>query len=133
MIENEFLNQPVEILDVSVRTVNALKSAEIFCIKDLIELRKIDALKIPNLGKKSIDDIRMRLFDMGVSLREDKVTKQEKNINNALRDHFAGLAISTCFEPTDAPADFRLIAHRCYEIADAMLVARKSIHPYGDS
>ena len=61
----EMLEQPIQNLDLSVRSYNCLTRAGIYTIRDIIE--KIDILpKIRNMGVKSVNEIHSKLEQMGV-------------------------------------------------------------------
>ena len=62
------LMQPVEDLELTVRSANCLKAAEIFYIGDLVQRTEVELLKTPNLGKKSLTEIKDVLATRGLSL-----------------------------------------------------------------
>ncbi len=62
------LLRPVEELDLTVRSVNCLKTERIFYIGDLIQKTESELLKTPNLGKKSLTEIKNMLASQGLSL-----------------------------------------------------------------
>lgn len=55
------INIPIEELDLSVRAYNCLKRAEIHSVSDLLEKTEDDLGKVRNLGKKSIEEIKVKL------------------------------------------------------------------------
>ena len=57
-----------EFLDISVRTRNSLRSENIFYIGDLVQTPETELLKMPNLGKKSLTEIKEALGDHGLEL-----------------------------------------------------------------
>ncbi|RKZ38195.1 MAG: DNA-directed RNA polymerase subunit alpha, partial [Gammaproteobacteria bacterium] len=59
------LLRPVEELDLTVRSVNCLKTERIFYIGDLIQKTESELLKTPNLGKKSLTEIKNMLASQG--------------------------------------------------------------------
>lgn len=59
----------IEDLDFSVRSYNCLKRAGINTIQDLTQKSEDDMLKVRNLGKKSLDEVKNKLDDLGLSLR----------------------------------------------------------------
>ncbi len=65
------LETPIEDLDFSVRTFNCLKRANIKTLKDLVEKKQSDFMKIRNLGKKSLKEVLDKIKDMGLSLRDE--------------------------------------------------------------
>jgi DNA-directed RNA polymerase subunit alpha len=64
----ELLSQPVEIIELSVRASNCLKVAKIKTIGELVGKTEEELLSYKNFGKKSLDEIRERLKEMGLSL-----------------------------------------------------------------
>ena len=70
--QNKVLEMPIEEMDLSVRSYNCLKRANINTAEDLIKKSKSDMLKVKNLGLKSIDEIIQKLEGYGLSLRNDE-------------------------------------------------------------
>ena len=64
----EILNQPIEMIELSSRASNCLKVARIKTIGELVSKRDEELLAVKNFGKKSLDEIKDRLKDMGLSL-----------------------------------------------------------------
>jgi DNA-directed RNA polymerase subunit alpha len=64
----EILNQPIEMIELSSRASNCLKVARIRTIGELVSKRDEELLAVKNFGKKSLDEIKDRLKDMGLSL-----------------------------------------------------------------
>ncbi len=64
----ELLSQPVEIIELSVRASNCLKVAKIKTIGELVSKSEDELLSYKNFGKKSLDEIRDRLKEMGLNL-----------------------------------------------------------------
>lgn len=65
---NENLYKPVEELELSVRAFNCLKNAEIKYIGELVQRTEQEMLKTKNFGKKSLNEIKEVLQEMGLSL-----------------------------------------------------------------
>ena len=65
------LEMTVEELDLSVRSFNCLKRANIHKVGDLIEKTEDDMMKVRNLGKKSLDEVIAKLAQFGLSLRQE--------------------------------------------------------------
>lgn len=62
------LLQSVDHLELTVRSANCLKAENIFLIGDLIQKSEVELLKTPNLGKKSLTEIKDVLTNKGLSL-----------------------------------------------------------------
>ncbi|NOZ09828.1 MAG: DNA-directed RNA polymerase subunit alpha [Gammaproteobacteria bacterium] len=62
------LLRPVDDLELTVRSANCLKAEDIFFIGDLIQRSEVELLKTPNLGKKSLTEIKDVLAQRGLSL-----------------------------------------------------------------
>ncbi len=62
------LIRPVDDLELTVRSANCLKAESIYYISDLIQRTEVDLLKTPNLGKKSLTEIKDVLASRGLSL-----------------------------------------------------------------
>lgn len=65
------LEMTVEELDLSVRSFNCLKRANIHKVGDLIEKTEDEMMKVRNLGKKSLDEVIQKLAQFGLSLRQE--------------------------------------------------------------
>jgi len=66
------LEMPIEEMDLSVRSYNCLKRANINTVDDLVKKSKGDMLKVRNLGLKSIDEVVAKLKLFGLSLRSEE-------------------------------------------------------------
>ncbi|MBO7526587.1 MAG: DNA-directed RNA polymerase subunit alpha [Clostridia bacterium] len=66
------LEMPIEEMDLSVRSYNCLKRANINTVDDLIKKSKNDMLKVRNLGLKSIEEVVAKLETYGLSLRDEE-------------------------------------------------------------
>ena len=65
----KLLEMSIEDMDLSVRSYNCLKRANINTVEDLIKKSEDDMLKVKNLGRKSLDEVIHKLEDMGLGLR----------------------------------------------------------------
>jgi DNA-directed RNA polymerase subunit alpha len=65
------LNRSVDELELSVRSYNCLKNANIRTIRDLVQKSEAEMLKTKNFGKKSLQEIKEVLADMGLTLDMD--------------------------------------------------------------
>ena len=62
---------PIEDLDLTVRSYNCLKREGIHTVGELVSRSEADLLDIRNFGAKSIDEVREKLHELGLSLREE--------------------------------------------------------------
>ena len=65
---NENLDKSVEELELSVRSYNCLKNANIRTIRELVQKTEGEMLKTKNFGRKSLNEIKEILHTMGLSL-----------------------------------------------------------------
>jgi len=66
--QNEILNRSVEELELSVRSYNCLKNANIQTIAELVQKTEAEMLRTKNFGRKSLNEIKEILANMGLSL-----------------------------------------------------------------
>ena len=69
--QEKVLDKTIEELDQSVRSYNCLKRADIQTVKDLTERTEADMMKVRNLGTKSLDEIKLKLAELGVGFRQE--------------------------------------------------------------
>ncbi len=67
----DILNQSVDMIELSSRAANCLKVAHIKTVGELVSKRDDQLLAVKNFGQKSLDEIKERLKDMGLSLGMD--------------------------------------------------------------
>ena len=65
---DEVLNQSIEFIELSSRSINCLKSENVNTVRDLIKMTEDDLKMIKNFGAKSMDEIKERLAEMNLSL-----------------------------------------------------------------
>ena len=70
----EMLAKPIEELDLSVRSANCLKNANIRTLGDLVQRTEREMLSTKNFGRKSLDEIKEKLVQRGF-LTPDELTK----------------------------------------------------------
>ena len=70
--KTKILDMPIEEMELSVRSYNCLKRANINTIEDLIQKTREDMLKVRNLGLKSIEEVLEKLAEYGLSFRESE-------------------------------------------------------------
>ncbi len=80
----ELLIQPIEHLDLSVRSMNCLKSDDVFRVGDLVQRSEQAMLRTPNFGRKSLNEIKEVLEGMGLELgmQLDNWPPQEDNTDS---------------------------------------------------
>ena len=64
--------KPIEALELSVRSYNCLKRANIETIGDLIAKTEDEMMKVRNLGKKSLKEVKQKLSNLNLSFRNEK-------------------------------------------------------------
>lgn len=69
---NKVMEMTIEDLDLSVRSFNCLKRAEINTVADLANKSEEDMMKVRNLGRKSLDEVRNKLKELGLSLAHNE-------------------------------------------------------------
>lgn len=69
---NDKLNMMIEDLDFSVRTYNCLKRANINTVEDLVAKTEADMMKVRNLGKKSLEEVVLKLDDLDLQLADSE-------------------------------------------------------------
>lgn len=67
-VQNENLDRSVEELELSVRSYNCLKNADIRTIRELVQKNEQEMLKTKNFGRKSLNEIKEILAAMGLGL-----------------------------------------------------------------
>ncbi len=69
---DKVLEMTIEELDLSVRSFNCLKRANINTVEDLISKTQDEMIKVRNLGRKSLEEVEHKLAMMGLSLASDE-------------------------------------------------------------
>jgi DNA-directed RNA polymerase subunit alpha len=62
---------PIEDMDLTVRSYNCLKREGVATVGDLVQKSEEDLLEIRNFGQKSIDEVKAKLEELGLGLREE--------------------------------------------------------------
>ncbi len=62
----------IDELELSVRAYNCLKRAGINTVYDLTEKSEAEMMKVRNLGRKSLEEVKIKLADLGLGLKNDK-------------------------------------------------------------
>ena len=66
----------IEELELSVRSSNCLRRANIDTVEKLTQKTEEDMMKVRNLGRKSLNEIKHKLAEMGLSLSQEDKTKE---------------------------------------------------------
>ncbi len=66
------LDMTIDELDLSVRSYNCLKRAGINSVQELAQLDEADLMRVRNLGKKSMDEVRQKLAGLGLKLKNNE-------------------------------------------------------------
>ncbi|MFT8476504.1 MAG: DNA-directed RNA polymerase subunit alpha [Liquorilactobacillus sp.] len=69
--KEKMLEMTIEELYLSVRSYNCLKRAGINTVQELTNKSEADMMKVRNLGRKSLEEVKNKLVDLGLSLRHD--------------------------------------------------------------
>ncbi|HLS65826.1 MAG TPA: DNA-directed RNA polymerase subunit alpha [Pseudogracilibacillus sp.] len=69
--KEKVLEMTIEELDLSVRSYNCLKRAGINTVQELTTKTEADMMKVRNLGRKSLDEVKSKLAELELSLRSD--------------------------------------------------------------
>ncbi|NGP45867.1 DNA-directed RNA polymerase subunit alpha [Bacillaceae bacterium SIJ1] len=70
--KEKVLEMTIEELDLSVRSYNCLKRAGINTVQELAHKTEEDMMKVRNLGRKSLEEVRNKLHELGLGLRKDE-------------------------------------------------------------
>ena len=68
--QQQVLAMAIEDMDLSVRSYNCLKRANIHTVEDLTKKTEEEMLKVRNLGRKSLDEVILKLESYGLSLEK---------------------------------------------------------------
>jgi DNA-directed RNA polymerase subunit alpha len=69
--KEKMLEMTIEELDLSVRSYNCLKRAGINTVQELTAKSEPEMIKVRNLGRKSLEEVKSKLADLGLGLRKD--------------------------------------------------------------
>ena len=70
--QTKVLEMTIDDMDLSVRSYNCLKRANILTVQDLTKKTESDLAKVKNLGKRSLEEVVAKLGEYGLSLRNDE-------------------------------------------------------------
>ena len=68
--DDRILDRTIEELDLSVSSYNCLKRAGINTVHDLTEKSEAEMMKVRNLGRKSLEEVKLKLIDLGLGLKD---------------------------------------------------------------
>lgn len=72
LVDQDFLDSPVDVLEIPVRASNCLKVGGIFTIHQLVGKTELDLRKLPNLGVTTLKDIIAALGRVGLTLKGEE-------------------------------------------------------------
>jgi len=72
------LDLPIEALDLSERPRNCLRRAQVKTVGELVQMTEDDLLNITNFGQKSLEEVTVKLDELGLSLTMSKDTEGER-------------------------------------------------------
>jgi DNA-directed RNA polymerase subunit alpha len=70
--QTKAIDMTIDELDLSVRSYNCLKRAGINTVQELAQLDEADLMRVRNLGKKSMDEVRQKLATLGLKLKNNE-------------------------------------------------------------
>ena len=70
--KEKVLEMSIEELELSVRSYNCLKRANIYTVEDLISKSESEMMKVRNLGKKSFDEVTAKLHSLGLDFAQEE-------------------------------------------------------------
>ena len=70
--KEKVLEMTVEELDLSVRSFNCLKRANINTVEELVDKSEAEMMKVRNLGKKSLEEVQNKLAELGLGLKQEE-------------------------------------------------------------
>ena len=74
-VKDKIMEMTIEELDLSVRSFNCLKRANINTVEDLVSKTQDEMIKVRNLGRKSLEEVIQKLAMMGLSLASEEDSK----------------------------------------------------------
>lgn len=84
------LAQPISLLDLSVRAINCLVSADINTIGELVQKEEVELLKLRSFGKTSLREVKRKLADHGLRLKSDTGLDVDDGESDAAQDDEEG-------------------------------------------
>ena len=71
--EPDIIDEGIEVLDLSVRCYNVLRRANIKTVRDLVETKPEKIINLPNLGRKSLEELLDVLFEKGFAYKSMEI------------------------------------------------------------
>jgi hypothetical protein len=87
----EVLRKPVDELELTVRTYNCLKAEEIYTVADLVTRTEHELIRVPNLGKKCLEEIKevLATYNLRLSMKSGELHpitgETHENLRGAMR------------------------------------------------
>ena len=81
--EDKKLDKPIEELDLSVRSFNCLKRAGINTLAELTKKSEEEMMRVRNLGRKSLKEVKDKLDELGLSFAPSFVGRKQEDTSNA--------------------------------------------------
>jgi hypothetical protein len=114
---DSILLRPLTSFGLSVRTVNCLNAEYLFLIRDLLKFTVSDLLKVPNLGRKGLNEITSLFAENNLSLKQNKVEEPQVQVETKDEDTDAVFELETSVLDLEPPSeDVRL----CIDFGTAM-------------
>ena len=85
--ETKVLDQPVEVLGLSIRAYNCLRRSHIDTIRELTNKTELDLMRVRNMGRKSLLEIKTKLEELGLSLKASEYDIDYTNENEIDYDY----------------------------------------------
>tara|TARA_R100000458_G_scaffold54575_1_gene57824 strand:+ start:366 stop:833 length:468 start_codon:yes stop_codon:yes gene_type:complete len=83
------LDQSIDALELSIRSMNALKYSEIYTIKDLVKSSKKCLLRTPNFGRKSLREVEecLSLIDLKLNMSDEDLLKYKPQPSSDIEEN----------------------------------------------
>lgn len=78
-VQNKGLVMMIEDLDLSVRSYNCLKRAGIQTVEELTQKTEDEMMRVRNLGKKSLKEVKDKIYELGLSFKSYRIRLKEVN------------------------------------------------------
>jgi len=135
---------PLSVLNLTVHAEHCLKRGRVYDVETLKAMEARDILSIPDIGKKTLQEINLALTEYENTTRPEKIEMNETKHGGpafptqtddryfygmTLRDYFAAKYMQSLFSKDGIGIqDIETIAMYSYKVADVMLRAREKNH-----